>query len=147
MFFVNIVKFLKMPFDFWIMSSQIFHPFISGRCFHKCFSTQEYTCARVSFLINVVAGLQIKSTFFQKEVLTQVFSWQLSEIFNSKSLKKYCYMKQEVGDTLSVCVLNILPKVNSLPSLSAINLIKMEIRIIQRVACPHVGQSIMLGSL
>ena len=35
--------------------------------------------------------------------------------------------EQEVGDGLSVCVMNILPKVNSLPSLLAINLMKMEI--------------------
>ena len=37
------------------------------------------------------------------------------------------YEKQEVGDDLGVCVMNILPKVNSLPSLLAINLKKMEI--------------------
>ena len=35
--------------------------------------------------------------------------------------------KQEVGDNLSVCVMNILPKVSSLPNLLAINLMKMEI--------------------
>ena len=84
------------------MSSQTFHPFISGRCSYKCFSTQEYTCARVSFLINVVAGLRIKSIFFQKEVPTQVFSWQLSEILKNNFFKMCCYKKQEVGDTLSV---------------------------------------------
>ena len=41
----------------------------------------------------------------------------------------YCRFQylQEVGDDLSVCVMNILPKVSSLPSLSAINLMKMEI--------------------
>ena len=33
----------------------------------------------------------------------------------------------EVADNLSVCVLNILPKVNSLPSLLATNLMKMKI--------------------
>ena len=37
------------------------------------------------------------------------------------------YQKQEVDDDLSVCVMNILPKVSSLPSLLAINLMKMEI--------------------
>ena len=36
-------------------------------------------------------------------------------------------LKQEVGDNLSVCVLNILPKVSSLPSSLAINLMKMEV--------------------
>ena len=35
------------------------------------------------------------------------------------------YYKQEVGDDLSVCVVNILP--NIIPSLLAINLMKMEI--------------------
>ena len=37
--------------------------------------------------------------------------------------------KQEVCDDLGVCVLNILRKVNSLPSLLAINLVKVEIQI------------------
>ena len=35
--------------------------------------------------------------------------------------------EEEAGDDLSVCVMNILPKVSSLPSLLAINLMKMEI--------------------
>ena len=35
--------------------------------------------------------------------------------------------REEVGDDLSVCVLNVLPKVSSLPSLLAINLVKVEI--------------------
>ena len=35
--------------------------------------------------------------------------------------------KQEVRDNLSVCVLNILPKVSSLPNLLAINVMKVEI--------------------
>ena len=34
--------------------------------------------------------------------------------------------KQEIGDDLSTCVLNILPKVSSLPSLLAINRMKVE---------------------
>ena len=37
------------------------------------------------------------------------------------------FVKQEVGDDLSVCVLDIPPKVSNLPSLLAINLMKMEI--------------------
>ena len=37
------------------------------------------------------------------------------------------FVKQEVGGDLSVCVLDILPKVSSIPSLLAINLMKMEI--------------------
>ena len=46
-----------------------------------------------------------------------------------------CNNKQEVGKKLSVCVLNILPKVSNPPSLSllAINLAKMEIKIFQTV--------------
>ena len=35
--------------------------------------------------------------------------------------------KQEVGDNLSVYVLNIFPKISSLPILLAINLMKTEI--------------------
>ena len=45
---------------------------------------------------------------------------------SSVRLFKY---EQEVGDNLSVCVLNILPKVSSLPNLLAINLVKVEIYI------------------
>ena len=45
---------------------------------------------------------------------------------SSVRLFKY---EQEVGDNLSVCVLNILPKVSSLANLLAINLVKVEIYI------------------
>ena len=41
--------------------------------------------------------------------------------------------EQELGDDLSVCIMNILPKVSSLPSLLAINLTKMEIKKFQTV--------------
>ena len=34
-------------------------------------------------LINVVADLQLKPIFIQKEVLALVFFWQLPEIFNN----------------------------------------------------------------
>ena len=47
-------------------------------------------------------------------------------------------LKQEVGDDISVCTLNILHKVSSLPSLLAINLVKVEIWIVQWVTWPHV---------
>ena len=40
---------------------------------------------------------------------------------------KSLIQKQEFGDDLSVCALNILPKVSSLPMLLAINLMKVEI--------------------
>ena len=46
--------------------------------------------------------------------------------------------EQELGDDLSVCAMNILPKVSSLPSLLAINLMKMEICIFQTITWPHV---------
>ena len=36
-------------------------------------------------------------------------------------------IQQEVGEDLSICMLNILPKVISLPSWLAINLVKVEI--------------------
>ena len=36
-------------------------------------------------------------------------------------------LEEEAGDDLSVCVMNILPKVSRPPSLLAINLMKMEI--------------------
>ena len=50
--------------------------------------------------------------------------------------------KQEVDDDLSVCMMNIIPKVNSLPSLLAISLMKMEIEIFQTVTWPHVDHLI-----
>ena len=36
--------------------------------------SQENTCARVSFLINIATGLQVKPIFIQKEVPALVFS-------------------------------------------------------------------------
>ena len=63
-------------------------------------------------------------------------------------LSNVCYKKQqEVGDGLSVCVLNILPKVSSLLSLLAINVMKVEIQIFQTVMSPHVGHLIKGSSL
>ena len=50
--------------------------------------------------------------------------------------------EQEVGDDLSVCMLNILLKVSSLPGLWAINLVKVEIEIFQTVMWPHIGHLI-----
>ena len=47
--------------------------------------------------------------------------------------------RQEVGGDLNICVMNILPKVSSLPSLLAINLMKMEIQIFQTVTWSQVG--------
>ena len=44
----------------------------------------------------------------------------LKEMMDSKKKKK-------VGDDLSVCMMNILPKVSSLPSVLAINLMEIEI--------------------
>ena len=51
-------------------------------------------------------------------------------IFQNKdsNIFKIIYkFQQEVGEDLSVYVLNILPKASSLPSLLAINLMKIEI--------------------
>ena len=41
------------------------------------------------------------------------------------------FKQQEVGNDLSVCGLNILPKVSSLRRLLAINLVKVEMKIFQ----------------
>ena len=49
---------------------------------------------------------------------------------------------QKVGNDLSVCVLNILPKVSSLPDLLSINLVKVEIQIFQTVIWPYIGHLI-----
>ena len=50
--------------------------------------------------------------------------------------------EQEVGDDLSICMMNILHKVSSLPSSLAINLMKIEIQIFQAVTWPHLGHLI-----
>ena len=55
---------------------------------------QENNCAILSFLINVVASLQLKPIFIQKDVLPLVFSWQLSELSNDNFFKKHCYQKE-----------------------------------------------------
>ena len=52
------------------------------------------------------------------------YLWQL----NMKDTLRKIKTKQEIGDDLSTCVLNILPKVSSLPSLLAINRMKVENR-------------------
>ena len=43
---------------------------------------------------------------------------------------------------MSICMMNILPKVCSLPSLLALNLMKIEIQILQTVTWPHLGHLI-----
>ena len=50
--------------------------------------------------------------------------------------------EQEVSDDLSICMMNILHKVSSLPSSLAINLMKIEIQIFQAVTWPHLGHLI-----
>ena len=75
------------------------------------------------------------STGFSRTVFLQnplVYCFQLINkvIKTIQLLSNVCYKKQqEVGDGLSVCVLNILPKVSSLLSLLAINVMKVEIQI------------------
>ena len=48
-------------------------------------------------------------------------------------------IKQEVGDDLNVCMLQLLPEASTLPSLVVIILVKAEIEIFQIVARPHFG--------
>ena len=45
----------------------------------------------------------------------------------TRMLKEMMDSKKKVGDDLSVCMMNILPKVSSLPSVLAINLMEIEI--------------------
>ena len=54
---------------------------------------------------------------------------------------------KKVGDDLSVCVLNILPKGSSLPSFLAINLRKEQIYIFQTFTSPHIGHLIKKSCL
>ena len=58
-------------------------------------------------------------------------------------------IEQEVVDDLSVCVMNILPKVSSLPSLLAVNLVKMEMNFSNSHAtsCWSLDQRVIFGSL
>ena len=67
----------------------------------------------------------------------------------SSNLKRqHVNLRQEVGDDLSVCVMNILPKVSSLPNSLAINLMEMEIWIFQsRDLVLVIDQRVMFGSL
>ena len=44
-----------------------------------------------------------------------------------QSVRRFTETQQEVSDDLSICVFNTLPKVGSLPSWLAINLVKVEI--------------------
>ena len=50
--------------------------------------------------------------------------------------------EQEVSDDLSICMMNILHKVSSLPSSLAINLMKIEIQTFQAVTWSHLGHLI-----
>ena len=83
---------------FWIMSRQIFNQFIWRRWPYINFSqhSEESTYTRVSFLVNVAAGLQLKPIFIQKQVPALVFFWQLSEFFNNNFFKKHCYKKESI---------------------------------------------------
>ena len=60
--------------------------------------------------------------------------------------KKTCFSlkiwEQEVSDDLSICMMNILHKVSSLPSSLAINLMKIEIQTFQAVTWSHLGHLI-----
>ena len=78
---------------FWIMSRQFFRSFIWRRCSQH---SQENICTRVTFLINIVAGLQFNPIFIRKEVPALVLSWQLCEMFNNSFFKEHCYKKSIV---------------------------------------------------
>ena len=60
----------------------------------------------------------------------------------------YCYLlsKQEVGDDLSVCVLNLFPKFNTMPSLVVISLVKVEILIFQIVTWSKGHSALRFGT-
>ena len=52
----------------------------------------------MSFLINIVAGLQFKSIFTQKDDLAVLFSWQLSELSNLTNFKKALLYEKRGSD-------------------------------------------------
>ena len=51
----------------------------------------------------------------------------VSPVKNTDKKERKGKRKQEVGDDLRVCVLNILPEVSTMPSLVVINLVKEEL--------------------
>ena len=61
-----------------------------------------------------------------KATIGQIFENNFCQLVQKHWREREKEEKQEVGDNLSVCVMNILPKVSSLPNLLAINLMKME---------------------
>ena len=68
----------------------------------------------------------------QKNLHTQTIfkKWKLYSSWKYEHWEIQSYQnepKQEVGDDLSVCMLNLLPKVSTLPRLVTINLVKVEI--------------------
>ena len=56
-------------------------------------------------------------------------------------------LMQEMGNVLSVCVVNILPKASSLSILLNINLMKVEKQIFQTVMGPPIGHLIKRSCL
>ena len=73
--------------------------------------------------------------------------YQIWHFKDSSSLIEF--KLQEVGDDSNVCVLNILPKVSSLPSLLAINLVKIEIDFPNShvTSCWSLDQRVMFRNL
>ena len=73
-------------------------------------------------------------------ITKELFSWIFTDlIFHFEyPISARTKVQQEAGDDLSFCELHVFPQVCSLPSLLAINLMKMEIQIFQTVAWPHV---------
>ena len=78
---------------------------------------EEQKYQKINVLNNIQKGIQIHRLIWWINLLLQ----------NTKKCNPIKELKQEVGDDLSVGVLNILPKINSLPSLLHINLVKVEI--------------------
>ena len=85
---------------------------------------------------SVVKRLKDKESSYDDNERKSAFQTIAIEL-NKQS--KQTNKQQEFGDDLSVCVLNIFPKVNSLLSLLAINLVEEEVKIFQTVVWPQVG--------
>ena len=64
----------------------------------------------------------IKENVATRNCVLQLW-WML---VNDNKVNNKNYIKKEVHDDLSVCVLNILSKVSNLPNLLAINIVKAE---------------------
>lgn len=92
--------------------------------FHYCLSLSKVHGLKVYGIYHIKSG--IGHTFLKQksEKNTQNNFCQSVQKSDEKKVKK----KTGIDDNSSVCMLNLVPKVNTLPSVVAINLVKVDIK-------------------